>query len=179
HRAAGLIAFLVLVQPAFAQAPGWHFSPLPGEGDRAAMGCARDATAQNFSCLVVRCEDDFTTGIHIHSSRFGGDAGIWTMTLDREERRFTAEKSAGPYGARITQDADFLLDRLRHGTFVYLRHSGDENAPFAFIDLAGSMKTIAEALYWCAPRVPPQEQNPVPDVASEQGHEPSKNGEAQ
>lgn len=164
HRAAGLIAFLILAQPALAQTSGWQFSPLPGEGDRAAMGCARDATPQNFTCIAVRCEDDFTTGLHIYSSRAGGDAGTWDMTLDRENRSFVAEKSGGPYGARIREDADMLLDRLRHGTFVYLRHSGDEFAPFAYIDLSGSMKTIAEALYWCAPRVPPAEQNAVSDV---------------
>ena len=173
HRAAGLIAFLVLAQPASAQTGGWHFSPLPGEGDRAAMGCARDATPENFTCLVVRCEDDFSTGVHVHSSRFGGGAGTWEMTLDRENRSFVAEKSDTPYGARISEGADLLLDRLRHGTFVYLRHSADEHAPFAFIDLSGSMQTIAEALYWCAPRVPPTEQNVVPDV------DPDQNGEAQ
>lgn len=178
HRAAGLIAFLILSQPALAQTPGWHFSPLPGEGDRAAMGCAREATPHNFTCIAVRCEDDFTTGLHIHSSRFGGDAGIWEMTLDRENRSFVAEKSGSPYGARIREDADLLLDRLRHGTFVYLRHSGDENGPFAYIDLSGSMKTIAEALYWCAPRVPPEEQNAVSDVITdpsklEKSNEPS------
>lgn len=170
HRAAGLITLLIMVQPALAQTPGWHFSPLPGEGDRAAMGCARGATRENFTCLAVRCEDDFTTGLHVHSSRFGGDQGIWEMTLDREDRTFAAEKSEGPYGARIFEDADILLDRLRHGTFVYLRHIGDENAPFAFIDLAGSMNTIAEALYWCAPRVPTEEQNAVSDVNPDPSH---------
>ncbi|CAN7590571.1 hypothetical protein [Devosia sp. LjRoot3] len=179
HRAAGLILFLVMAQPAFAQAPGWQFSPLSGEGDRAAMGCAREATQENFTCLVVRCEDDFSNGVHVHSSRFGGDAGTWEMTLDREDRSFIAEKSGSPYGARIREDADLLLDRLRHGTFVYLRHSGDEHAPFAFIDLNGSMKTIAEALYWCAPRVPPQEQNAVSDVDHDQSQGPSKLGEEQ
>ncbi|WP_449393490.1 hypothetical protein [Devosia riboflavina] len=179
HRAAGLIACLILAQPALAQTSGWQFSPLSGEGDRAAMGCARDATPENFTCLVVRCEDDFSTGIHVHSSRFGGDAGAWDMTLDREDRRFVAEESDGPYGARINKDADLLLDRLRHGTFVYLRHSGDEHAPFAFIDLAGSMNTIAEALYWCAPRVRPTEQNAASDVDHDQSLGPSKIGEVQ
>jgi hypothetical protein len=147
------------------------------------MGCDRDATDETFTCLVVRCEDNFSTGIHIHSSRFGGAAGTWTMTLDREDVSFTAEKDAGPYGAIITEGADLLLDRLRHGTFVYLRHSQDEYAPFAFIDLTGSMTAIAEALYWCAPRVPSAEQNPVSDVDPDKGrdpdHDPSQRGEEQ
>lgn len=164
HRAAGLIAVLALAQPAFAEAPGWRFSPLPGEGDRAAMGCDRDATAQAFTCLVVRCEDDFSTGIHLHSSRLGGATGAWEMTLDREDITFSAERDDGPYGAVISENAGLLLDRLRHGTFVYLRHSEDDQAPFAFIDLNGSMKAIGEALYWCAPRVPPAEQNTSPGV---------------
>lgn len=183
HRAAGLIAVLALAQPALAEAPGWQFSSLPGEGDRAAMGCDRDANETVFTCLVVRCEDNFSTGIHIHSSRFGGAAGIWNMTLDREDVSFIAEKDTGPYGAVITQGADLLLERLRHGTFVYLRHSEDEYAPFAFIDLTGSMTAIAEALYWCAPRVPPTEQNSVSDVNPGQSRDfdqdPSPRGEEQ
>lgn len=169
------MALLFLSTPAQAQAPGWQFSPLPGEGDRAALGCARDSTPEAFTCLAVRCEDDFSVGIHVHSSRFGGDQGTWTMTLDREDRSFVAEASDGPYGARIVEDADWLLERLRHGTFVYLRHSEDEHAPFAFIDLSGSMSAIAEALYWCAPRMPPAEQNPSSDVESD----PSPSGEEQ
>jgi len=175
HRAARLIALLALVTPSMAQVPGWQFSHLPGEGDRAAMGCDRDADADTFTCLAVRCEDDFTIGLHVHSSRYGGDAGLWEMTLDREARSLLAEASPGPYGARFNADADFLLDRLRHGTFVYLRHSEDLNAPFAYIDLSGSMTAISEALYWCAPRTVPDEQNSAPGVDPEA----SETGEAQ
>ena len=66
---------LLIAQPVFAQEAGWHYSPLAGEGDRAALGCAAGATASSFTCLAVRCEDDFTVGLHIHTSRPGGDAG--------------------------------------------------------------------------------------------------------
>lgn len=178
HRTAALIALWALAAPAWAQAPGWGFSPLPGEGDRAAMGCDRDATKSEFTCLAVRCEDDFTAGVHLYSSRPGGGAGPWEMTVDRENFRFTAEADAGPYGARFLADGDTLLERLRLGTFIYLRHAGDDEAPFAFISLAGSMTAITEALYWCAPRVPPGEQNAAPDVGAsnpnkEKPNEPS------
>jgi hypothetical protein len=77
--------------------------------------------------------------------------------------------------AHIKEDADVLLDRLRQGTFVYVRHGDDADLPFAFISLAGSMKSIAEALYWCAPRETRPEQNPVSDVdqqAIQSGAEP-------
>lgn len=164
HRAAALIALFALSTPALAEAPGWRFSPLPGEGDRAAMGCDRDATAAQYTCLVVRCEDDYSTGLYIHTNRFGGGAGTWTMTLDREDMRFIADATSGLYGGKITENAGTLLDRLRNGTFLYLRHGADEYAPFAFISLAGSMTAINEALYWCAPRVPTVEQNPAASV---------------
>jgi hypothetical protein len=154
-----MIASLLLAPPALAQSPGWGFSHVPGEGDRAAIGCSRDSTPQDHACLVVRCEDDFSTGIHVLSSRPGGAAGVWEMTLDREAMNFRASPSEAPYGARFGEDEGRLLERLRFGTFAYLKHQEDAEAGFAFISLAGSMQAIAEALYFCAPRSQAVERN--------------------
>ena len=175
YRAAALALAAVLNAPtALAQEAGWRYSPLPGEGDRASMGCARGSTAEDFTCLVVRCEDDLSTGLHIHASRPGGNTGIWEMTLDRETRQLPAVEGPAPYGARLADPHGWLLDGLRHGTFIYLRHAGDEGAAFAFIDLAGSYHAIAEALYWCAPRTGPDEQIDGSGVVTMEN-----NGEAQ
>lgn len=165
RRATALIATLALMaQPAWAQAPGWHYSPLPGEGDRASMGCARASGPKSFTCLVVRCEDDYSVGVHVHSSRSEGDVGSWSMTLDREDRVIAAVPDAAPYGALLRDEDGWLLDGLRHGTFLYLRHGDDSADGFAYIDLAGSFRAIQEALYWCAPRVGAGEQNEPPGV---------------
>ena len=152
--------------PALSQEPGWHYSHLPGEGDRASLGCSQESGAGNYTCLAVRCEDDFSTGVHVHSSRVGGVAGAWEFTLDRETRSLVAE-GGGPYGGRLLDQDGWLLDGLRHGTFVYLRHEGDAEGGFALIGLSGSFTAIAEALHWCAPRAPAGEQNAVQDVETE------------
>lgn len=168
HPAQALGLFLLLAAPpALGFEPGWHYSPLPGEGDRASMGCARESSAESFACIAVRCEDDFSVGIHIHSSRAQGDVGRWAMTLDREDRVVEAVADESPYGARVIDDDGWLFDRLQQGTFAYLRHEDDDEAAFSFISLAGSYRAIHEALYWCAPRVPPAEQKTDPDVGSE------------
>lgn len=158
-----MAALLASAAPAAGVEPGWHYSPLPGEGDRAALGCSREATSTDFTCLAVRCEDDFSVGIYVHSSR-PDDVGTWDMTLDREVRSMRAERADAPYGGRFVADADWLLDRLRQGTFVYLRHAAAEGQPFAFIDLGGSLYAINDALAWCAPRVPAGEPNAEPGV---------------
>lgn len=154
-----MLAPLLLAPPAFAQSPGWGFSHLPGEGDRAAIGCSRDSTPEDYACLVVRCEDDFSIGAHVLSSRPGGAAGIWEMTLDREAMNFVATPGDAPYGARFGEGEERLIERPRFGTFAYLRHQDDAEAGFAFISLDGSMQAIAEALYFCAPRIPAGERN--------------------
>lgn len=175
HRAATLIGIVLFcVSPAAGQQPGWHYSPLPGEGDRASMGCSRDSDEFAFTCLAVRCEDEYSTGVHVYTDRPAGDAGIWEMTLDRETRQLNAVVGASPYGARLEDPDGWLLDGLRHGTFVYLRHNDDVNEAFAFIDLSGSFRSIAEALHWCAPRVPAGEQIRSPDVGPSEN-----NGEVQ
>lgn len=96
------------------------------------------------------------------------------MTLDRETRVLDAVADGSPYGNRIEDPDGWLLDGLRHGTFVYLRHAEDTDAPFAFIDLTGSFRAITEALYWCAPRVGRDEQNGASSVNGATEH-----GEAQ
>ncbi|SEP66004.1 hypothetical protein SAMN05428969_0349 [Devosia sp. YR412] len=151
-----ILALSLLASPALAQQAGWHYSPLPGEGDRAALGCDRDATPQQFTCLAVRCEDDFSTSVHIHTSR-PKVLGSWEMTLDRENASFTAQVSAAPYGGQFISRADWLLERIEQGTFIYLRHADDVTGAYAYIDLGGSLQAIHQALAFCAPRVKPPE----------------------
>jgi hypothetical protein len=166
-KALTLAAFLTT--PAIGQEAGWHYSPLPGEGDRATLGCDRDATPDDFACLAVRCEDDFSVGVYVHSSR-PADVGLWEMTLDRESDVFTAEPTDAPYGARFVQDAPWLRERIEQGTFIYLRHADDEEGPFRFIELSGSLHAVNTALQWCAPRVstPLGEPNSAPGVSGGQ-----------
>lgn len=151
-----ILALALLATPVAAQQPGWHYSPLPDEGDRATLGCDRDATPEAFTCLAVRCEDDYSTGIHIHTSR-ADVLGTWEMTLDRENANFVAEESDAPYGGRFLARADLLLDRIAQGTFIYLRHNDDRTGAYAYIDLGGSLYAVNRALAHCAPRVPPPE----------------------
>jgi hypothetical protein len=148
-----ILALCLLAAPAMAQQPGWHYSPLPGEGDRATLGCDRDAAQDAFVCLAIRCEDDFSTGVHIHTSR-ANVLGRWQMTLDRENASFVADPSPAPYGGRFIGNGEWLLDRIAQGTFIYLRHADDQESSFAFIDLTGSLHAINRALAFCAPRVP-------------------------
>lgn len=171
--------FLVLAAvPASAERPGWHYSPLTGEGDRATLGCDREANDTAFTCLAVRCEDNYSVGVYVHSNR-ADDTGIWDMTLDREPRELVAGPAGGaPYGGRFTaDDAAWLVDRIRHGTFVYLRPLAASGQPYAFIDLSGSFYAVNEALAWCAPRLPAAEPMPpsgvVPPQPEENNHGPS------
>ncbi len=174
-----VLAILVPIFPAFAQVPGWSYSPLPGEGDRASIGCDREASPERFTCLVVRCADDFSVSVHPYSNRSEPD-GVWEVTFDREARQVRAKADETPYRAGFPDDADWLLDRLRNGTFAYLRHEDDANRGFAYIALNGSFRSIAQALYWCAPRTEPVERNALPGVDAEEtmekANEPSTTG---
>ncbi|KKC31773.1 hypothetical protein [Devosia psychrophila] len=150
-----ILALVVLATPAVAQQSGWHYSPQPGEGDRATLGCDSDATPQEYTCVAVRCEDDLSTGVHVHTNR-QPVLGEWEMTLDRENASFTAEPSSAPYGGRFMERTDWLLDRIEQGSFIYLRNVDDTDPSFAYIDLSGSLQAITRALAFCAPRVPPE-----------------------
>jgi hypothetical protein len=148
-----LIAVGLLAGAASAQEVGWHYSPLPGEGDRAALGCALNSTPETFACIAVRCEDDFSTGVHIHTSRPEGDAGTWAVTVDKETHSFVAE-AAEPYGAQLVGDYAWVLDNLRNGAVAYLQPEDGSPMPANHIALDGSLYAIAKALAYCAPRTP-------------------------
>ena len=168
-RLAALLATIANVFPSRAQEAGWSYSPLPGEGDRATLGCADGSDATSFVCFAVRCEDDFSTGIHIHTSRPEGDVGQWLVTIDKEERWITAEAGNGPYGARVVEeDFAWMMDRLQQGGIAHLHPRDDQPLPRNRISLAGSLYAINRALAWCAPRVPRSEPMAPQGVKPEQ-----------
>lgn len=144
--------------PVAGQQAGWSYSPLPREGDRAAMGCGLASTANAYACLVVRCEDDFSIGVHVFTSRTGGDEGDWAITIDKETRSYNAA-SALPYGARLTGDVGWIIDGLKHGAVAYLQPQDGAALPDNHLALNGSLYTINRALAWCAPRAPTNEPN--------------------
>lgn len=153
--ASAVCAILALAAPALAQEAGWHFSPLAGEGDRAALGCTYGSTPERFACLAVRCEDDHSTGVHIHTSRAGGDNGRWDLEFDKEGQHFpvTAVADGSPYGARIEGDVAPLLEQLKNAGLVYL--DPQDGLPIdRAISLSGSLTAINRALFFCAPKVP-------------------------
>lgn len=153
------LTLLALFVPAacHAQEAGWHYSPLPGEGDRAALGCSYGASATQYTCLAVRCEDDFSVGLHIHTSRAAADAGTWVLEFDKEGERYavTASPSPAPYHARIEGNVDPILEQLRNAGLVYLDPPDGPPIDRA-ISLSGSLAAINRALYFCAPKLPAQ-----------------------
>lgn len=152
-----IAAIVLLAGPAGAQEAGWHYSPLPGEGDRAALGCALGSTPESHACVAVRCEDDFSIGVHIMTSRAGSDAGDWAVTIDKQTRRVEAV-AREPYGARIVTGIDWLLENLAHGAVAYLEPESGPPMPVNHIPLDGSLRTITQALAYCAPRRPAQSE---------------------
>ena len=107
--------------PVIAQEAGWHYSPYSGEGDRAALGCAYASTRTDYTCVAVRCEDDMSVGLYVHTGRLGGDAGRWLLQIDDARHEITAEAVDGsPYGARVTGDIEGLLFEIKNGGAVFL-----------------------------------------------------------
>lgn len=157
------IALLAVTAPALAQEAGWHYSPLPGEGDRAALGCTYGSTPATFACLAVRCEDDFSVGVHIHTSREGGDAGRWVLEFDKEGERFpvTAVADGSPYHARIEGDVTAIIEQLKNAGLVYLDPQAGASIDRA-ISLSGSLYAINQALYFCASKVAPSGDEVAP-----------------
>jgi len=155
-----LLAMLAMA-PAEAQEAGWHYSPLPGEGDRAALGCASGSSAQDYACMAVRCEDDFSVGMHLYTSRTEGDVGPWAIDIDKDHGQFVAVADGAPYGARIEGDLAWLRDGLEQGAVAYLQPLFGQPLQRGVIPLGGSLTAITQALAYCAPRVPkaPSEPN--------------------
>jgi len=150
-----VVTLATLALPASAQEQGWHYSPLDGEGDRATLGCAYNSTPQSFSCIAVRCEDDYTVGVHLHTSRPGGDAGRWRIDIDREAGfEVDAKADGAPYHAKLAGDVTEVIEAIKNGGVAYLDPKAGPELPTNGIPLSGSLHAINQALFFCAPRVP-------------------------
>src|SRR5690606_16073977 len=135
---------------------GWHYSPYPGEGDRAALGCAYGSTPQVHTCVAVRCEDDFTVALHLDTTRLGGDAGHWALHVDEERHEVVAAATeSAPYGAKVAGDTAAIVDAIRNGATLFVEPLDGNPVPLDGIGLAGSLHAIGQALYFCAPRIAP------------------------
>ena len=167
-RKTAIVAALLLMAPVRAQEAGWHYSPLPGEGDRATLGCASGSTPENYACLAVRCEDDFGVGLHLYTSRSEGDAGDWIVDIDEDAHAVSAQADGGPYGARITGDTATLRDGLEQGAVAYPQPKTGAPLELAVIPLGGSLTAINRALAYCARRVPKAADEPNADAGVEQ-----------
>jgi hypothetical protein len=167
----------LLTSPALAQSPGWHYSPLPGEGDRAAMGCNAESTPEEHACLVARCEDDNTIGFYLHTTAPGELFGRWKLSLDREtpSEVFLAQpRSGSPYDAELENPPETLLDGLKNGAFLYLDRQSDGWSS-GLISLSGSLYAINQALYFCAPPEPePDTSNPSPEQSVDPAQSPGE-----
>lgn len=159
-RGVAIMVAMLAMAPAQAQEAGWHYSPLPGEGDRAALGCASGSSAHDYACLAVRCEDDFSVGFHLYTSRTEGDAGAWAIDIDKDHGQFAGVAGGTPYGARIEGDLAWLRDGLEQGAVAYLQPLFGKPLQRGVIPLGGSLTAITRALAYCAPRVPKPASEP-------------------
>jgi hypothetical protein len=140
---------------AHAQEPGWHYSPYPGEGDRAALGCAYESTPEIHTCIAVRCEDDFSIGVYIDTGRLGGDGGRWRLQVDDQAYEVVAVSvETAAYSAKIEGDVSAVVEAIKNGGSLFLDPL--EGSPLARngIGLSGSLHAINQALYYCAPNLP-------------------------
>jgi hypothetical protein len=171
-----LTALCTLAFSALAQEAGWHYSPYPGEGDRAAMGCTRGSTPQKHACMVVRCEDDFS--VYVKTSRPEGDVGKWVVQIDDAAPLLeTVPVAEGlPYGGKIVEtdtEIPTLVEALKQSAFVFIEPlDGEPPVPDGIIG-TGSLHAINQALYFCAPRNPPASSA---DDSPEQGADAGGSG---
>ena len=150
----GGLVLVALATSAASQESGWTYSPYPGEGDRAAMGCSYGSTPEEHACIVVRCEDDFTVAVYLDTTRQGGDAGRWSMQIDRQVYEIAAVAVEGsPYGAKVEGDVAPIIDHIKNGDSFFIDPRDGAAPPNRGIGLAGSLHAINQALYFCAPRV--------------------------
>jgi hypothetical protein len=161
---------LLLAVPAAAQEGGWHYSPFPGEGDRAALGCSAGSTPDSHTCVAVRCEDDFSVGLHIETTREGTDAGRWRLQVDAAVWEVTAAAIAGsPYGAKVEGDVVPFLDAAKNGGRAFVEPIDGADTSSRALPLEGSLYAINQALFFCAPtRKEPEATEPVmnPDLVA-------------
>ena len=152
--ALALLSFIA-PSPALAQQAGWQYSPYPGEGDRAALGCAYQSTPEIHTCIAVRCEDDFSVALYIDTKRLGGDGGRWRLEIDEATHEVVATPVANsPYGARIEGEVGSIIEAIKNGVSLYLDPLDGNPLTRNGIGLAGSLYAINQALYFCAPDVP-------------------------
>lgn len=120
----------------------WEPSPHDGEKRRSVIGCSDGTNDENWTCLIVRC-DDGDLNVYFDGTNAGRLEGI---SLEIDGRQFPVSQgdpAGSPFKERFLGDSRGIVEAMKAGSRV--RIVGAEmwlNPGFDTIPLRGSSKAI-------------------------------------
>jgi len=129
----------------------WSAAPHEGESARAAIGCSNGTNDDDWTCLVVRCEDDGSLGLYYEFST-GGTNDPFTIAVDGEAFPVTLGElpSGVPYQKRLLGDVRSIAEALRGGSLARIVDIAPPlNPGFDSIPLRGSSRAIGKIVAAC------------------------------
>ena len=134
-----------------SQSHRWAAAPHEGESTRAAIGCSSGTNDDNWTCLVVRCENDGSLGLYYEYSE-GGVASPFAIAVDGQRFAVSPEPSPGgvPFQTRLAGDTPAIVSALRSGDAAKLTDVVPRlNPGFDEIPLRGSSRAIGNVVASC------------------------------
>jgi hypothetical protein len=123
----------------------WQPSPFPGEEDLAVMGCSDSTNEEAWSCLAVRCENDWSLGLYTELTNLTLE-GEFTLVVG--EVRFPVsgrmQEQSVPYSNRLDGDVSAIVAAMKAAEAVVIDRPRDPlNPGFDTIPLRGAAEAIS------------------------------------
>ena len=153
-RATFSVIALAATAAAVVAQDAWQPSPFPGEEDLAVMGCSDSTNEEAWSCLAVRCENDWSLGLYAELTNLTLD-GEFTLVVGEESFPVSGrtQEQSIPYNNRLDGEIPDILAAMKSAEAVVIDRPDDPlNPGFDTIPLRGAADAITALEARCTQR---------------------------
>lgn len=154
------LAVLLVPESVLANEQRWRADTHPGDDRLSAIGCSAETNPDNWTCVIVRCNDENTLSLHYDQSD-GGTMQPFSLSVDGETFPVIPQtEGRADFTSRLEGDTVTIIDRLKRGSELRILISDTPLTPgFDLVPLRGSSRAIGQIENACrAPAAAPAGQ---------------------
>lgn len=153
------LAVLLVPNSVLANEQRWRADTHPGDDRLSAVGCSVETDLDNWTCVIVRCDDENTLAV-LYDQSDGGTMQPFSLSVDGEIFPVIPQtEGSADFTSRLEGDTATIIDRLKRGSELRILISDIPLTPgFDLVALRGSSRAIGQVENTCRASAAPMSE---------------------